>query len=107
MVDAPSKKGARIRRAGAVNLVPAITGAAIATTKVLPQLEGKFDGIATRTPVPFGSISDITFAAARNTSAEEVNNINKRIKTDKYKLVLSASSHCIFRYYSEFFCFNC
>jgi len=93
LVDAPSKKDPRIGRSGAVNLVPASTGAAIATIKVLPQLEGKFDGIAIRTPVPVGSISDITFVTAKNTSAEEVNNILiEESKTDRYKLVLSTSN---------------
>lgn len=48
-------------RAAGFNLAPAATGAAIATTKVLPQYAGKFDGIAVRVPVPVGSISDITF----------------------------------------------
>src|SRR5690606_1552494 len=75
LVDAPSKKDMRMGRSAALSLIPASTGAAIATTKVLPQLKGKFDGIAVRTPVPVGSISDITFVAARNTSAEEINTI--------------------------------
>ena len=75
LVDAPSKKKIRMGRAAAINLVPASTGAAKATIKALPQFEGKFDGIAIRTPVPVGSISDITFIAARNTSVEEINNI--------------------------------
>ena len=80
-------------RAAALNLVPSSTGAAIAATKALPQLEGKFDGISIRTPVPVGSISDITFVAARNTSAEEVNNIlSEESRTNRYKLVLSVSS---------------
>ena len=58
LVDQPSKKFRRGRTAAA-NLVPTTTGAAIATTKVLPELADKFDGVAVRTPVPVGSISDI------------------------------------------------
>ena len=93
LVDAPSKKDMRMGRSAALSLIPASTGAAIATTKVLPQLEGKFDGIAVRTPVPVGSISDITFVAARNTSAEEINTILiEESKTERYKLVLSTSN---------------
>ena len=93
LVDAHSKREPRMGRAAAINLVPASTGAAIATTKALPQLEGKFDGVAIRTPVPVGSISDITFVAARNTSAEEINNILlEESKTDRYKFVLSVSN---------------
>lgn len=93
LVDAPSKKNLRMGRSAALSLVPASTGAAIATTKVLPQLVDKFDGIAIRTPVPVGSISDITFLAAKNTSAEEINEVLiEESKTDRYKLVLSASN---------------
>jgi glyceraldehyde 3-phosphate dehydrogenase len=92
LVDAPSKKKLRMGRAAAVNLVPASTGAAVATTKALPQLEGKFDGVAIRTPVPVGSISDITFLAAKNTSAEEINSIlREESESARYKLVLSVS----------------
>lgn len=74
IVDGP-KKDWREGRAGAQNIIPTTTGAAIATTKVIPELEGKFDGIALRVPVVSGSIVDVTFVASRDTSAEEVNDI--------------------------------
>lgn len=90
IVDGPSKKKPRMGRAAAINLIPASTGAAVATIKALPQYEGKFDGIAIRTPVVVGSISDITFIAERATTAEEVNNILKEeAATDRYKEVVS------------------
>ena len=93
LVDAPSKKKIRMGRAAAINLVPATTGAAKATIKALPQFEGKFDGIAIRTPVPVGSISDITFVASRNTSAEEINSIlTEESKSSRYKFILSVSN---------------
>lgn len=93
LVDGPSKKKPRMGRAAAMNLVPASTGAAIATIKTLPQYEGKFDGIAIRTPVVVGSISDITFVAERKTSAEEINNILKEeAATDRYKKVVAVSN---------------
>ena len=93
LTDASSKKKLRMGRAAAVNLVPSSTGAAIAATKALPQLEGKFDGISIRTPVPVGSISDITLLSARNTSAEEINNIlTEESKTDRYKSIVSVSN---------------
>lgn len=92
IVDGPSKKKLRMGRAAAMNLVPASTGAAIATIKTLPQYEGKFDGIAIRTPVVVGSISDITFLAERNTSADEINTIlQEEAATDRYKKVLCVS----------------
>lgn len=92
IVDAPSKKDFRMGRAAAVNLVPSSTGAAVATTKALPQLEGKFDGVSVRTPVPVGSISDITLVAARNTTPEEINKILlEESQTDRYRYVLQVS----------------
>lgn len=92
LVDGPSKKEPRMGRGGAVNLIPTSTGAAVATAKALPQLEGKFDGISVRTPVPVGSISDITLLAARNTTPEEVNAILlEESKSDRYKYVLHVS----------------
>lgn len=96
LVDGPSKKNLRMGRAGAVNLTPTSTGAALATTKVLPQYEGKFDGVAVRTPIPVGSLSDVTFIAARNTSAEEINEIlKKEAETDRYVKVLSVTNEQI------------
>jgi len=93
LVDAPSKKEPRMGRSAAINLAPASTGAAIAITKALPQYASRFDGIAIRTPVPVGSISDITFIAERNTSAEEINSIlREESATDRYKSVLSVSN---------------
>lgn len=92
IVDGPSKKKLRMGRAAAMNLVPATTGAAIATTKSLPQYQGKFDGVAVRTPVVVGSISDITFVSDRPTTVEEINNILKEeAATDRYKEVVSVS----------------
>ncbi len=92
IVDGPSKKKLRMGRAAAMNLVPATTGAAIATTKALPQYQGKFDGVAVRTPVVVGSISDITFVADRPTTVEEINNILKEeAATDRYKEVVLVS----------------
>ena len=93
LVDAPSSKRIRMGRSAAVNLVPASTGAAKAMIKALPAFEGRFDGIAIRTPVPVGSVSDITFVSSRATTAEEVNNILvEESKTKRYKLILSVTN---------------
>ncbi len=72
LIDGP-QKDFRKGRAAAQNIIPTSTGAAIATTKAHPELDGLFDGIAVRVPVPVGSIVDVTFVAARETSVEEVN----------------------------------
>lgn len=86
VVDSPNGKKFRLGRAAAQNIIPTSTGAAIATTKAIPELEGKFDGIALRVPVPAGSIADITFIAKRNTSVEEVNEIlEKAAKEERWK----------------------
>ncbi|MFC7114341.1 type I glyceraldehyde-3-phosphate dehydrogenase [Natronoarchaeum sp. GCM10025703] len=72
LVDGPLPKTRR-GRAAAENIVPTSTGAAQATTEVLPQLEGKLDGMAMRVPVPDGSITDLTVDLAEEVSAEEIN----------------------------------
>lgn len=92
LVDGPSKKAPRLGRAAGVNLIPTSTGAAIATIRAIPQLGGKFDGISIRTPVPVGSISDLTFVVSRNTSEKEINDIlTEESKTKRYQLVLAVS----------------
>jgi len=91
IVDSPAKK-IRRGRAGAANFVPTSTGAAIATTKALPQLEGKFDGIAVRGPIPVGSVSDLVFLTEQETSVEEVNAIfREEAESEKYKGILGAT----------------
>jgi glyceraldehyde 3-phosphate dehydrogenase len=79
LVDGPVKGKDLLRgRAGAQNLVPSTTGAALAVTRILKELEDKFDGIAIRTPVICGSLADITFLAKRKTSVEEINEVLKK-----------------------------
>jgi glyceraldehyde 3-phosphate dehydrogenase len=70
--DGPHKD-LRRARAAALNLVPTSTGAAKAIGLVIPELEGKLNGIAVRAPVPTGSVVDLVFTAGRDTSVEEVN----------------------------------
>ena len=91
VVDGPNKRFRRGRAAGA-NLVPATTGAALATTRALPEYAGRFDGIAIRVPLPVGSIADLTFVASRSTSVEEVNGIlAEEAATARYAGVLGVS----------------
>lgn len=73
IVDSPAKGDVRRGRAGAHNIVPSSTGAAIAVTKALTEFENKFDGVAIRVPVITGSLVDVTFVSSRETTAEEVN----------------------------------
>ncbi len=77
IVDGPIRGGKDYRRgrAAAQNISPSTTGAAIAVTRAIPDLKGKFDGMAFRVPTVAGSISDITFVSKRPTTVEEINQI--------------------------------
>lgn len=93
IVDGPNKKDFREGRAAAQNIVPSSTGAAIAVTKAFTKLEGLFDGISMRVPVPAGSIVDITFIAKRPTTADEINGILSRAaEQDKWKDIFAVSN---------------
>jgi glyceraldehyde 3-phosphate dehydrogenase len=70
--DAPAKD-LREARAAAQNIVPTTTGAAIATTQVIPDLEGLFDGLSVRVPTPVVSLSDMTVLLKKKTTIEELN----------------------------------
>jgi len=83
LVDGPTKgKDFRRGRAAAENIVPSTTGSAISVARAIPDLEGKFDGIALRVPIPAGSIADITFVSKKKTTVEEVNKILKDAAKD-------------------------
>ncbi|MFZ2625957.1 MAG: type I glyceraldehyde-3-phosphate dehydrogenase [Propionibacterium sp.] len=69
--DAPHKD-LRRARAAALNMIPTKTGAAQAVALVIPELKGKFDGLAVRVPVPTGSLTDLTFIPSREVTVDEV-----------------------------------
>ncbi len=72
LLDLPHKDLRRARAAG-VNMIPTSTGAARAVTRVLPELEGRLDGISVRVPTPNVSLTDLTAVLERPATAEEVN----------------------------------
>lgn len=72
-----SHRDPRRGRAAGMNVIPTSTGAAIATTEVIPELKGLFDGISLRVPVITGSVSDFTFLIERKTTIDEVNSVLK------------------------------
>ncbi|WP_193104459.1 type I glyceraldehyde-3-phosphate dehydrogenase [Brachybacterium sp. FME24] len=78
----------RRARAAALNIIPTTTGAAKAVALVLPELKGKLDGYSLRVPVPTGSITDLTFEASREVTAEEVNSAVKKAAEGPLKGVL-------------------
>lgn len=83
LLDAPAKD-LREARSAAENIVPTTTGAAIATAKVIPALDGKFDGLSVRVPTPTVSLSDITAVLRRNVSKEEINEVFKRAAAEPF-----------------------
>ena len=71
VLDAPHGD-LRRARAAALNMIPTKTGAAQAVALVLPELKGKFDGLAVRVPTPTGSLTDLTFQAEKEVSVEAI-----------------------------------
>ena len=89
--DAPAKD-LREGRNAAENIVPTTTGAAIAVTKTLPQLTGKFDGLSVRVPTPVVSLSDVTALLRRDVTVEQVNGaFKKAAQSNFYQGILGVS----------------
>lgn len=85
LVDGPHKDLRRARSAG-VNIVPTTTGAAIATTEIIPSLKGLFDGLSVRVPTPVGSLSDITIVTKREVTVQEINDLlTREAQTPRWK----------------------
>ncbi len=91
LVDGPHKD-LRRARAAALNIIPTSTGAAKATGKTVPAVEGNFDGLSIRVPTPIGSLADITALLKKDTTSEEINSILKEEATsDRYKGILEVT----------------
>ena len=87
ILDAPHKD-LRRARAAALNMIPTKTGAAQAVALVLPELKGRFDGLAVRVPTPTGSLTDLTFIAKKEVSVEAVKAAVKAAAEGELKGVL-------------------
>ncbi len=81
----------RRARAASESMIPTSTGAARAVGLVLPELDGKLDGTAIRVPTPNVSLVDLTFDAARNTDAAEVNAVAEKAATGPLKGILATT----------------
>jgi len=79
----------RRARAGAINIIPTTTGAALAATLVLPELAGRMNGIALRVPVPNVSIVDLTCVLEKRTTKEEINAAFKKAAEGSLKDILT------------------
>jgi len=96
LVDGPGgKKDMRRGRAAAMNVVPSTTGAAVAATLTLPQLKGKFDGMAFRVPTLVGSISDVVILSKKETTAEEVNDAFKKAAEGELKGIMEVTEEAL------------
>jgi glyceraldehyde 3-phosphate dehydrogenase len=87
LLDESNKKPDR-SRAAALNIGPSTTGAAKAVGKVIPELQGKLDGMAVRVPVPTVSFTDISAVMKKDVTAEEVNAAFKKYSEGKMKGIL-------------------
>ena len=86
----------RRSRAAAENIIPTSTGAARAVGKVLPHLQGKLDGIASRVPVPDGSVVDLFLELEKEVTINEINEVVKEAaNTERMKNVLFYSENPI------------
>ena len=95
LVDGSHKKDPRRGRAAAQNVVPTTTGAVSATVKVLPQLEGKFNGMAYRIPTLVGSISDVVVLLKRDVTKKEVNDVFIQEASEKLKGIIQATDESL------------
>jgi glyceraldehyde 3-phosphate dehydrogenase (phosphorylating) len=107
ILDAPHPKdiNARRGRAGAANMVPTSTGAAVAVGKVLPELLGKLDGGAVRVPTVTGSCVDLVVELEKNVTVEEINAAMKAASNETlgYTEDPIVSSDCIGTHFGSWF----
>jgi len=75
-------------RAAAINIIPTTTGAAKATTEVIPALKGKMNAMALRVPTPDGAVTDISVVLKKEASAEEINKAFEEYANNQLKGVL-------------------
>ena len=90
LLDLPHKD-LRRARAAALSMIPTTTGAAIAVTRVLPELEGRLDGISVRVPTPNVSLTDLTAVVEKTITADEVNQAFEQAAGSELKGVLQVT----------------
>jgi glyceraldehyde 3-phosphate dehydrogenase len=90
LLDLPHKD-LRRARAAALSMIPTTTGAAIAVTRVLPELEGRLDGLAVRVPTPNISLVDLTAFVEKKVTADQVNQALDEAASRELKGILAVS----------------
>lgn len=85
VIDQGNNKNYRLGRSALNNIIPTSTGAAIAVTKVIPELKGKLTGMAFRVPVANVSVVDLTVRTEKSTSIQEINKVFEQASQKEYK----------------------
>jgi glyceraldehyde-3-phosphate dehydrogenase type I len=94
LVDTPARKRRR-GRAAALSIVPSTTGATVATARVIPELEGRMDGMAYRVPVEDGSVTDITAKLSRDVSVDQIHESLHEAASGRMKGVLRVTDEAL------------
>lgn len=91
LVDGPHKD-LRRARAAVLSMIPTTTGAALAVTKTIPSLAGRFDGLSVRVPTPVGSLCDAVYVLRKKTTIEQVNKLlQKASQSKEYKGIVTVT----------------
>lgn len=91
--DNSHRKDLRRARSAAENIIPTSTGAAKATTKIVPELAGLFDGLAVRVPTPTGSLSDMVFVVKQPVTIEQINQaFIEASQSDRWRGILAVTT---------------
>jgi glyceraldehyde-3-phosphate dehydrogenase type I len=94
LVDRPARKRRR-GRAAALSIVPSTSGATRATAQVIPELDGKMDGMAFRVPVEDGSVTDITAKLGRGVTVDEIHDALEEAAADRMEGVLRVTNQAL------------
>lgn len=94
-VDGASKKDFRLGRSALINIIPASTGAAVAVTKVIPQLAGKLTGMAFRVPTANVSVVDLTVRTQKETSLNEIKDVIKNAVSGRFKGIMDYTEEAV------------
>lgn len=94
-VDSPAGKNYRLGRSALTNIIPSTTGAAVAVTKVIPELKGKLTGMAFRIPTADVSVVDLTVRTEKSTSYDEIKKAFKEASEGEYKGIISYTEEAV------------
>ena len=94
-VDAPSRKNYRLGRSALLNIIPTSTGAAVAVTKVIPELKGKLTGMAFRVPTADVSAVDLTVRLEKETSYDEIKSVVKKASEGDFKGIIGYTEEAV------------